>query len=97
MNGEDFLEAERVLGHPVDRNRRASIGDLNRVPVWLIDALHVLVTESGRLLAIRYLAYHCTDRFGLFAAFIEDVVEGTADVSTWRLDRPWAVARCIAQ
>lgn len=88
MNEADLLEAEQALRHPIDRTRKGSVADLNHVPGWLVDDLRVLVTESGRLFAVRYLAYYCTDRFGLFAPFVEDVVEGRADPATWRLDRP---------
>ena len=88
MNDGDILEVEHALEHPVDRAAKGSVPDLNQVPAWLVEDLRVLVKKTGRISAVRYLAFYCTDRFGLFAPFVEDVVEGTADPATWRLDRP---------
>ena len=87
MTESELAEAEKVLGHVIDRSNAKAFSNLNALPDWLVADLSVLVRERGRLPAIQYLKYHCTDRFGYFANFLQDVVEGGAEPADWRLDR----------
>ncbi len=87
MTESELVETEQALGREIDRSNARAFASLNEIPSWLIEDLRILASTRGRIAAVRYLAYHCTDRFGFFAPFLQDVVEGGESPSTWRLDR----------
>jgi hypothetical protein len=79
-------EIEELLGRAISPDAAQSVETLNDLGPEMVAEARVLASSRNRLHPVRYLEYHVkVFHFGWGADFVDDVVVGGADASTWRI------------
>lgn len=97
-NPEETIES--ILGRELKSEEEGSFPNLNEFPPHLLTEARKIVAESGsRLLAFRFVKFYVgPGKVGEVKCFVEDVVAGDEEPSTWRrVDRYYMPAEEFPQ